>query len=62
MKSSGVTGTQLKVLGEQEIEFTIRNEDYYLTFVHTFIVSPLIAVVLAFLVWISCSMWGLKSV
>ena len=42
VKARGVTGTQLKVLGEQEMEFVVRSKDYYMTFVHTFIVSPMI--------------------
>jgi len=41
VQARGVTGTQLKVLGEQKIEFVIRSKDYYMTFVHTFIVSPM---------------------
>jgi len=41
VKTRGVTGTQLEVLGEQEIEFTVKSEDYCKTFIHTFIVSPL---------------------
>jgi len=41
VKARGVTGTHLRVLGEQEIEFIIRSKDYYMTFVHTFVVSPM---------------------
>jgi len=41
VQARGVTGTQLEILGEQEVEFTLRNKDYYMTFEHTFIVSPL---------------------
>ena len=41
VQARGITGTQLEVLGEQQVEFTVRNQDYYVTFVHTFIVSPL---------------------
>ena len=37
----GVTGTQLEIYGEQLVEFTIRHKDYYVTFEHTFVVSPL---------------------
>ena len=37
----GVTGTELEVLGEQEVEFSIKGQGCYLTFRHTFIVSPL---------------------
>jgi hypothetical protein len=32
VKARGVTGTQLQVLGEQEIECVIRNQDGYLIF------------------------------
>jgi hypothetical protein len=41
VKARGVTDTKLEILGEQEIEFVIKNQDYYLIFKHTFIVSPL---------------------
>jgi len=41
VEARGITGTQLYVKGEQKIEFVIRNQDEYMTFVHTFIVSPL---------------------
>ncbi len=37
----GVTGTQLEIYEEQLVEFTIRHKDYYVTFEHTFVVSPL---------------------
>jgi hypothetical protein len=37
----GITGTKLEILGEQEIEFVIKNQDYYLIFKHTFFVIPL---------------------
>ena len=40
VQARGLTGTQLEILGEQEIEF-IRNEDYYMTFVHTFMIGLL---------------------
>jgi len=42
VQARGVTGTQLEVLGEQEVEFTLRNKDYCMNFVHTFGVRPLI--------------------
>ena len=42
VKARGVTGTQLDILGEQEVKFTLRNKDYFMTFEHTFIVSPLV--------------------
>ena len=41
VKARGVTGTKLEILGEQEIEFGIKGQGCYLTFKHTFIVSPL---------------------
>ena len=41
VRASGITGTQLEVLGEQEVEFTPRNQEYSGSFVHTFLVSPL---------------------
>ena len=41
VKARGITGTQLKVLGEQEITFNIKGRDYCKTFVHTFVVSPM---------------------
>jgi hypothetical protein len=42
VKARGVTGTRLDILGEQDVEFTLRdsnNED--IKFRHVFIVSPL---------------------
>jgi len=41
VKARDVTGMKLEILGEQEVEFIVRDRDYYLTFKHTFIVSPL---------------------
>jgi hypothetical protein len=41
MQARGVTGTQLDILAKQTVDFTIRNKYYYMTFVHTFVVSPL---------------------
>jgi hypothetical protein len=41
IKARGVTGTQLEILGEQEVEFVISTRDFSLTFIHTFVVSPL---------------------
>ena len=40
-QTGGVTGTQLDILGEQEVQFTLRNKDSRMTFVHTFLLSPL---------------------
>ena len=41
VQASGLTGTQLDILGEQEIKFILRNNDDYMEFVHTFVVRPL---------------------
>jgi hypothetical protein len=41
VQARGVTGTQLDIYGEQLVEFTIRHKDHYMTFRHTFAVSPL---------------------
>jgi hypothetical protein len=41
VQARGVTGTRLDILGEQSVEFTIRHKDYFATFTHTFVVSPL---------------------
>jgi hypothetical protein len=41
VQARGVTGTQLEIIGEQAIEFIVRNEDHYMILRHTFIVSPL---------------------
>jgi hypothetical protein len=38
VQARGVTGTQSEILGEQEVEFTLKNKNYYMTFEHTFIV------------------------
>ena len=57
VQARGVTGTQLEIIGEQEVEFKLKTRDQYVNFVHTFIVSRLER-----LVWISCSRRGLKSV
>jgi len=37
----GVTGTELEVLGEQEVTFSMKGQGCCLTFKHTFVVSPL---------------------
>ena len=42
IKARGITGTQLDVIGEQEIKFTLQSNEHDTTFVHTFLVSPLI--------------------
>jgi hypothetical protein len=41
IQARGVTDTQLEVLGEQNVEFVLRNKNYCMTFTHTFVVSPL---------------------
>ena len=41
VQARGVTGTKLDILGEQEIEFNLRSSNGDITFVHTFVVSPL---------------------
>jgi predicted aspartyl protease len=42
IRARGVTGTQLEILGEQEIEITLRNDGYCLSTVRTFLVGPLV--------------------
>jgi hypothetical protein len=39
-RAKSVTGTQLEVIGQQRIKFTLRSKNYFKTFVYTFIVSP----------------------
>ena len=41
VQARGVTGTRLEILGEQKVEFVLRNENHCMTFTHTFVVSPL---------------------
>jgi len=41
VQARGVTGTQLDILGEQEVRFNLRSNNGYMKFVHTFVVSPL---------------------
>ena len=42
IKARGITGTQLKILGEQEVTFDIKlGNTSLVTFVHTFVVSPI---------------------
>ena len=41
VQSRRVTGTTLDILGEQEVEFNLRSTNGDITFVHTFVVSPL---------------------
>ena len=62
VQARGVTVTQLDILGEQTVEFTIRHDDYLATFEYTFVVSLLRCCSSAFLEWISCSEWEPKSV
>jgi len=40
-KARGITGTQLKILGEQEVSFDIKLGNSSLTFEHTFVISPI---------------------
>ena len=42
VQARGVTGTQLDILGEQEVKFILRNKSDCMSFKHTFVVSPLI--------------------
>ena len=42
IKARGIMGTQLDVIGEQETEFTLQSNEHDTTFVHTFLVSPLL--------------------
>jgi predicted aspartyl protease len=41
IKARGVSGTQLVILGEKEVEFMICDRDFALSFIHTFVVSRL---------------------
>jgi hypothetical protein len=41
VQARGVTGTKLDILGEQKVEFNVRSNNGDITFVHTFVVSPL---------------------
>lgn len=41
MQARGVSGTQLDILGVQDVKFRIGTEGNSMTFVHPFIVSPL---------------------
>jgi hypothetical protein len=41
VQARGMTGTQLGILGEQEVKFTLRSNDSYVEFVPTFVVSLL---------------------
>jgi len=41
VQARGVTGTQLDILGEQEVRYNLRSNDGYMTCVHTFVVSHL---------------------
>jgi hypothetical protein len=42
VQASGVSGTNLEILGLQNIEFRITNEDSKMTFVQAFVVCPLV--------------------
>jgi hypothetical protein len=41
VQARGDTGTKLDILGEQEVEFILRSNKGDMTFVNTFVVSPL---------------------
>jgi hypothetical protein len=41
VQARDITGTQLVLLGEQEVQSTLRSKDGYMIFVHTFLLSPL---------------------
>jgi len=41
VQARGITGTELDILGEQDIEFKLYGKGEHLKFVHTFVVSPL---------------------
>ena len=41
VQARGVTGTQLDILGEQEVGFILRSNGDCMSFVYTFVVSPL---------------------
>ena len=48
----------MDILSEQKVEFVLKNENYCMTLVHTFVVSPLKRCSSGILAWISCSEWG----
>ena len=41
VQARGVTSTQLNILGEQEVGFILRSNGGCMSFVYTFLVSPL---------------------
>jgi hypothetical protein len=41
IQARGITGTQLDILGEQEVKFKLQSDNSYMCFVHTFVVTPL---------------------
>jgi len=41
VQTRGVTGTQLDMLGEQEVRFNLRSNNGCMTFAHMFVVTPL---------------------
>ena len=41
VQARGVTGTQLDILGEQEVIFFLKTNDRFVKFTHVFVVSPL---------------------
>jgi hypothetical protein len=41
VQARGITGTQLDILGEQEVKFKLQSDNGYMVFVHKFVVTPL---------------------
>ena len=41
VQARGMTSTHLDILGEQEVRFNLQSNYGYMTFVHTFVISPL---------------------
>ena len=41
VQARGVTGTQLDILGEQEVIFFLKTNDRFVKFTHVFMISPL---------------------
>ena len=41
VQARGVTGTQLEILGEQEVEFILKDGNDWMSFKHKFVISPL---------------------
>ena len=41
VQARGVTGTQLDIIGKQDVQFTLHGKEESQTFVYTFVVSPI---------------------